>query len=236
MNDDPGDEGGNPDAWTFRDVLGSFLDRLERRHDTHDHERPVPWGHGDIASMLKGLDRKGLVVLTAPPAFDCESAVLRLVHHVGVVAKTPVLVLSTEWGEIELVERLVVLDSGVRAWKIHCGHLDDPAWAAIGNAIGRLAECLVQISEIGWDEPWEVAHRVRRFAQDSNVGGVVLDAFGSLVGDSGRYQQKEDVAELEAAIRDVASELNVPVILMRPNDKWLNRKDREALDELDLEL
>lgn len=216
--------------YSIRDHLGTLLDRMERLYDTHIHPRVDPWGSVDVGTMLRVRNPKGLVVLASPPSFDADSVAMRIVHHVGVLARSPVLVLSTKPGGTELAERLVALVSGVQTWKIHCGHLADGDWERIGTAISRLADCPVQISGIGWDEPWQVAAKVREFGRSSMIDCMVFDAFASLVADSARYQEDDDVAELLAAVREVAYELKVPVTTMRPNDRWFSRKELAQLD------
>lgn len=214
---------------SLRDVLGSFLDRLERRFCTCDAGRPVPWGYVDAKAMLRRSGPGGLIVVSAPPCFDEESAALRLVHHVGVVLGDPVLVLSVGGRPVEFAERLIALESGVRDWRLHCGILSDGDWTAVGNAVSQLAESPVQIDGIDFDEPWEVADRIKQFNDSSGIGSVVLDSFGSLAEESTRYEPLGRITDLNSMMKNVATDLKVPLIVLRPNDRWFSHEEAVSL-------
>jgi replicative DNA helicase len=222
-------------GYPLRDLLGSFLDRLQTLYDSRDDESPFPWGYRDALAMFDVPASSGLIVLTSPPAFGTESVALRLVHQIGVVSKMPVLVLST--GSMnEIAERLVVLDSALQEWKIDRGHLVEKEWEAVGSAISHLADSPIRIDRIQWDFPWEVATKVRHFALHSEVGLFVLDAFSPLVGASPSHDWRAQLVDIQSALKEAASDLGVPVMVMRPNDARFSARERRSLDSLVFEL
>jgi replicative DNA helicase len=221
-------EENDPAGWPLREFLGAFFDRLERRYHTHSVSKAAPWGYVDVLEMVGGSDPGGLVVLTASPRFDEESAALRLAHRAGVVEGLPVLLIATEWEEIEIAERLVAIDSGIPQWRVHCGYLSAIDWSKIGQTRHRLADSPVRIDEIIWHEPWEVADNVRQFCRKTGSGCIVLDAFTVLAGNHHDCERASRVSDLTAAVRDLARELTIPLVTLRPNDTWLSKEQRNC--------
>ncbi len=216
--------------------LGSFLDRIERRCATFDGDRSAPWGYADALEMLNGTMSEGLVVVAAPPKFNCESAIMRIVHQVGVVSCQPVLVLSTDWRQTDIAERLIILDSGVPEWRVHTGSIRQQDFADIGASISRIAEAPVRIYVMDWDEPWDTVARARTFGQQRQIGLIILDSLDALVGDEGEYGRRRRAVDLQSEMKDLAREINVPLLVMRPNEPWYSPSEIREFERNNIDL
>lgn len=198
-------------------ILAESFERLDDLHKDKQKIRGVPTGFRDMDNMLAGLQRSDLFIIAARPSMGKTAFALNLAHNVAVQAKEPVLLFSLEMSKEQLVDRLLSMESGVDAWALRTGNLNDADFEKIGQAMGTLSEAPIFIDDTPGITVSDLRTKARREAHQRPLGLIIVDYLQLMSGGS-RYNDSanrvQEISEISRGLKGVARELNVPLIAL----------------------
>jgi replicative DNA helicase len=198
-------------------ILAESFERLDDLHKDKAKIRGIPTGFKDMDNMLAGLQRSDLFILAARPSMGKTAFALNLAHNVAVQAKEPVLLFSLEMSKEQLVDRLLSMESGVDAWALRTGNLNDADFEKIGQAMGTLSEAPIFIDDTPGITVSDLRTKARREAHQRPLGLIIVD-YLQLMSGGGRYADQgnrvQEISEISRGLKGVARELNVPLIAL----------------------
>lgn len=125
---------------SVRSALEESFDRLDELHKRADGLRGVPTGYKDLDDSLAGFQPSNLLILAARPGVGKTTLALNIAQNVAVKYKKSVGFFSLEMSKEELVDRLLVSQADIDAWKLKTGKLSEDDFTSLSNAMGELAE------------------------------------------------------------------------------------------------
>lgn len=198
-------------------ILSESFDRLDDLHKDKAKLRGTPTGYKDLDAMLAGLQKSDLFILAARPSIGKTAFVMNLAHNIAVQSKESVLVFSLEMSKEQLVDRLLAMESGVDAWALRTGNLNDSDFEKIGNAMGTLSEAKIYIDDSPGITVSDMRTKSRREAHQHGVGLVIVDYLQLMSGGSrfGSFENRvQEISEISRGLKGLARELNVPVVAL----------------------
>ena len=205
------------DVSSMEDILAESFERLDELHKDQGKLRGVPTGYKDLDAKLAGLQKSDLFIIAARPSMGKTAFVLNLAHNVAVSSKAPVLIFSLEMGKEQLVDRMLARESGVDAWALRTGNLNDRDFEKIGHAMGTLSEAQIYIDDTPGITVSELRTKARREAHQRPIGLIVVDYLQLMSGGSrfgGESNRVQEISEISRGLKGVARELNVPVLAL----------------------
>ncbi len=205
------------DVSSMEDILAESFERLDELHKDKGKLRGVPTGYKDLDAKLAGLQKSDLFIIAARPSMGKTAFVLNLAHNVAVSSKAPVLIFSLEMGKEQLVDRMLARESGVDAWALRTGNLNDSDFEKIGHAMGTLSEAQIYIDDTPGITVSELRTKARREAHQRPIGLIVVDYLQLMSGGSrfgGESNRVQEISEISRGLKGVARELNVPVLAL----------------------
>ena len=103
---------------SVRETLAESFDRLDELHKSGEGMRGVPTGFTDLDNALAGMQKSNLLILAARPGVGKTSLALNIAQDIAVRQKRPVGFFSLEMSKEELVDRLLVGQADIDAWKL----------------------------------------------------------------------------------------------------------------------
>ena len=164
-------------AWPMRDLLGPMLDGIAER--SADPGR-LTTGYMDLDRLLGGLQPSTLVVVGGPPSVGKASFVFGIALHVGVGLQEPVLIVTTERGDIEITERMTATQAGLDLQCLRKGAIAESGWQSLGSAVKSLCDSKLSVLDLPYPSKLDLAHHVGRMARTTGVSLVVLDRLQGL--------------------------------------------------------
>ena len=164
-------------AWPIRDLLGPMLDGIAER--SADPGR-LTTGYMDLDRLLGGLQPSTLVVVGGPPSVGKASFVFGIALHVGVGLQEPVLIVTTERGDIEITERMTATQAGLDLQCLRRGAIAESGWQSLGSAVKSLCDSKLSVLDLPYPSKLDLAHHVGRMARTTSVSLVVLDRLQGL--------------------------------------------------------
>lgn len=198
---------------SLKEVLTASFDRLDELQKLGSGLRGVATGFSGLDNILAGMQQSNLLILAARPGVGKTAFCLNIARHVAVEEKIPVCVFSLEMSKEELVDRLLVRQGLIDAWKLKTGKLSDHDFESLSEAMGVLADAPLYIDDTPGLTVTELRTKARRLQVDKNIGLIVVDYLQLMHGHS-RDNRVQEVAEISQGLKNLARELKVPVLAL----------------------
>jgi len=200
------------DFIAIKDALAASFDRLDELHKRAGGLRGVPTGFTDLDLKLAGLQDGNLIILAARPGTGKTAMILNMAQHICVKEKIPVGVFSLEMSKEELVDRLLVSQADIDAWRLKTGKLSDDDFTKLSEAMGELAEAPLYIDDTPGISLMEMRTKARRLQMEHGVKMIIIDYLQ--LADPGRRMDSrvQEVSMISQGFKNLARELHVPVL------------------------
>lgn len=198
---------------SVRDTLAESFDRLDELHKSGGGIRGVPTGFDDLDNALAGLQQSNLIILAARPGVGKTSLATNIAQHIAVNLKRPVGFFSLEMSREELVDRLLVAQADIDAWRLKTGKLSEDDFTKLSDAMGVLAEAPLFIDDTPALSILEMRTKARRLQVESGVDLIVVD-YLQLARSRQLENRVQEVSEISQGLKNLARELKVPVLAL----------------------
>jgi len=192
-------------------ALAESFDRLDELHKQAEGLRGVPTGFKDLDDVLAGMQKSNLLILAARPGVGKTSLALNIAQNLAVKYKRPVGFFSLEMSKEELVDRLLVAQADIDAWKLKTGKLAEEDFTKLSNAMGELAEAPLFIDDTPALSILEMRTKARRLQVESGVDLIVVD-YLQLARSRQLENRVQEVSEISQGLKNLAREIKVPVL------------------------
>ena len=163
------------DFTAIRDALTQSFDRLDELQKSSGKLRGVPTGFRDLDSKLAGMQDSNLIILASRPGQGKTSFALNVAQFVAVNSGLPVGIFSLEMSQEELVDRLLVAQADIDAWKLKTGRLDEKDFDRLSQAMGELAEASLFIDDTPGISMSEMRTKARRLQIEHGLKLLIVD-------------------------------------------------------------
>lgn len=196
----------------IKDALAQSFDKLDELHKQEGGLRGVATGFADIDFLLSGLQESNLIVIAARPGQGKTAFVINIAQHVGVELKLPVGMFSLEMSKEELIDRLLISQADIDAWRLKTGRLSEEDFESLSTAMGDLAEGPIFIDDTPGISVSEMRTKARRLQLEHGVRLLIVD-YLQLADAGRRFENRvQEVTYISQALKNLARELKIPVL------------------------
>lgn len=196
----------------IKDALADSFDRLDELHKRGSSLRGVATGFADLDNKLAGMQDSNLLILAARPGQGKTALALNIAQYISVHLKQTVGFFSLEMSKEELVDRLLVSQADVEAWRLKTGKLTDNDFTKLSEAMGELAEAPLFIDDTPGINIFEIRTKARRLLVSQKLKFLVVDYLQLI--DPGRRMDNRvvEVSMISQSLKNLARELKIPVM------------------------
>jgi replicative DNA helicase len=194
-----------------REALAESFDRLDELHKQAEGLRGVPTGFKDLDDTLAGMQRSNLLILASRPGVGKTSLALNIAQNLAVKYKRPVGFFSLEMSKEELVDRLLVAQADIDAWRLKTGKLTEEDFTKLSNAMGELAEAPLFIDDTPALSILEMRTKARRLQVEAGIDLLIVD-YLQLARSRQLENRVQEVSEISQGLKNLARELKIPVL------------------------
>lgn len=196
----------------IKEALAESFDRLEELHKKGEGMHGIETGFSDLDFLLAGLHDSNLIILAARPGQGKTAFVINIAQHVSLNLKQPVGIFSLEMSKEELVDRMLISQSDIDAWKLKTKMLSDDDYEKISSAMGELAEIPIFIDDTPGITISEIRTKARRLQLESGLRLLIVD-YLQLANPGKRFENRvQEVSYISQNLKNLARELRIPVI------------------------
>lgn len=196
-----------------KDALAESFDRLDELHKAGEGLRGVPTGFSDLDDTLAGMQKSNLLILAARPGVGKTSLALNIAQNLAVKHKRPVGIFSLEMSREELVDRLLVNQADIDAWRLKTGKLSEDDFTKLAMAMGQLSEAPIYIDDTPALSVLEMRTKARRLQVEKGCDLIIID-YLQLARSRNLENRVQEVSEISQGFKNIARELKVPVLAL----------------------
>ena len=224
-----------------KELVHEVVDQIERAHHSKQAVTGVPSGLSAFDRLTTGFQKSDLILIAARPSQGKTALALNVAAHVAVEKGLPVLFFSLEMNRHAIMQRFIAAEARVNLKDIRTGFFRRDRWPDLTSAAARFSEAPLFIN----DNPGMTVFSVRAIArqllsrlrqENRALGLVVIDYLQLLRGGGRTESRQQEVSEISRGLKQLARELNVPVIalsqLSRASEDKTRADNRPKLSDL----
>ncbi|MBR6020159.1 MAG: replicative DNA helicase [Lachnospiraceae bacterium] len=197
-------------------IVVEALNNIEKAAKSNGQTTGIPTGFFDLDYRTAGLQPSDLILIAARPSMGKTAFALNLAENIAVRKHVATAIFSLEMSKVQLVNRILSLDSGVNLQKIRTGKLEDHDWEDMMLAARRVGEAPLYIDDTPSISVQEVRSKCRKLKLDHELQLVMIDYLQLMEskGTKRNESRQNEVSEISRSLKALARELNCPVIAL----------------------
>ncbi len=204
----------------------------------------LPTGYDDLDRITSGFQPGALNILAARPALGKTSLALNIASNAAMSFNMPVLILSLEMTQQELVERLLCSEARINNRDLRNKRIDGEDWLKLTDAATRLFNAPIYIDDSANMNIMTVRNKCRKFKAKRDIfppdsgqlGLIVVDYLQLMSAPSGRRgdAREREIAEISRGLKAVAKEIGLPVLAVAQLNREVEKREdkRPRLSDL----
>ena len=199
---------GNHEYKPIDKVVLEALDKISSAAKNRGAVTGVPTG-------FKDLEPSDFVLVAARPSMGKTAFVLNVAENVAIKQGITTAIFSLEMSNVQLVNRMLSLESTVDADKLRKGRLDSSDWGKLIEGADSIAKSHLIIDDTPGISISELRSKCRKYKMENDLGLVIID-YLQLMSGSGRRSdnRQQEISDISRALKALARELNVPVVTL----------------------
>jgi replicative DNA helicase len=198
-------------------VVRLALQELEIKKNQKDGLTGIASGFSALDRITSGFQRTELVIIAARPGMGKTALILSACRNAAVDFGQAVAFFSLEMSSVQLVNRLISAEAELESDKLRKGNLAPHEWAQLHAKIGKLTNAPIFIDDTPALSILELRAKCRRLKAQHDIQMIVIDYLQLMSGESGGKgggNREQEIAMISRALKQLAKELDVPVIAL----------------------
>lgn len=230
---------GEEDVKDLMTVLNKcYVQLVERREGRKPYGLPVRFPAIDV--MTTGFKKKDLIILAARPSMGKTSLALNFAMNVAKPPRNvPVLIFSLEMDDEQIGDRLVLSElfryrnrdgSPVVTPMDYSTRLDDEQFAKTQGVFNELFNLPIYVSDKRGLTVTEIRAKARKVKAEAPELGLIIIDYLQLIKPppgSGNRNHALVVGEIVRELRDLAGELDLPIILLSQLNRGVEQRENK---------
>ena len=195
----------------------------------------IPSGFIYLDRITSGWQRSDLIIVAARPGMGKTSFTLSLAKNAAQDYKKPVAIFSLEMSNVQLVQRLISMESEISSRKLRNGQLEAHEWQQLHSAVEKLSEVPIFIDDTPAINIFELRAKARRLKMQHDVELIIIDYLQLMSGnlDNKRSGTREqEISSISRALKSLAKELSIPVIALSQLSRAVETRGGEKRPQL----
>ena len=190
------------------------LKQAEGAMGSKDGITGVPCGLSAIDKTTGGWQPSDLVILAARPGMGKTAFLVCAALHAARQG-VPVVIFSLEMSKVQLVQRIVSIETGISAKRIKRGQITVDEARMIASAVHTLSDLPLHIDDTPGMNIFELRAKARRLQMQHGIGMICIDYLQLMAGEREKNSNREqEISSISRGCKNLAKDLNVPVIAL----------------------
>ncbi len=198
----------------IRTVVGQALSNIEAAAKNHSTLTGVSTGFLDLDDMTAGLQKSDLVLLAGRPSMGKTALALNIAEHAVLRGKTTTAIFSLEMSSLQLVNRLLAMNSRVSSQLMRTGRLQSADWTGLIESARLLGDSMLFIDDTPGITADEIRSKCRKLKLEHDLGLVIIDYLQLMQGRGKQESRVLEISGISRSLKALARELDCPVLAL----------------------
>ncbi|MDO4378196.1 MAG: replicative DNA helicase [Erysipelotrichia bacterium] len=216
-----------------KDAFAEVIQRINYLQ-THQEITGVPSGYTYLDQVTNGFQNSDLIIIAARPSVGKTAFALNIAVNAATRADKTIAVFSLEMPVIQLAMRMLAAKASVESDKLRTGkYITNQDWAKIDEAIDKLGKANIYMDDSSSTKINDIFAKCRKLKQENGLDMIIIDYLQLVTPSVNRGDNRQqEVAEISRALKQLARELNVPVIALSQLNRSVERGERGKYPQL----
>lgn len=196
----------------IKELLKDAYERAAHAKESDDYSG-ISTGFKELDVLLGGFQKSDLIVLAARPSVGKTALALDMMRHAALIEKKNVAFFSLEMSNMQIMDRLLGMQSGIPFWEIRTNKLNEEKVVKLANTMGELADANIFIDDSPGQNINQIRTKARRLALEQGIDIIFVDYLQLMHGNT-KESRALEVGEVSQGLKNLAKELNVPVVAL----------------------
>jgi replicative DNA helicase len=197
----------------------------------------IPTGYRDLDEKLLGLHREDMIIIAARPSMGKTSLAMNIAENVALGKSDnqphPVGIFSLEMSRESLILRLLSSHARISVHDIARGFLTDKKHRLLASAADIFSKAPIFLDDTGGLDILELRARARRMKKKYGIELFIVDYLQLLhCRERSREGRQNEISTISGALKNMAKELKVPVLVISQLNRAPEARDREGRPRL----
>ncbi len=216
----------------IKETLAESFERIDKIAQSGAAFQGLSTGFVGVDNILSGMHPSNLIILAARPATGKTAFALNIAHYLATKENKKVAIFSLEMSREELVDRMLVNEADVDAFKMKTGRLNaEYDIPKLSQAMGVLAEADIFIDDTPGMSIYDMRTQARRLMMQYQIDFIVVDYLQLAHGRS-RDNRVQEVGEISQGLKNIARELKIPVLALSQLSRQIENRTGEKSPQL----
>lgn len=206
--------GGAGEFQPIGEVVRDALDRMSAAAKAGGKITGIPTGFTDLDYKMAGLQNSDLILIAARPSMGKTAFVLNIAQYVSVKHNYYTAIFSLEMSKLQLVNRIISMESRVDSKNIRTGMLSPAEWGNVAEGASRIGNSHLIIDDTNSISIGDLRSKCRKLKSENRLDLIMIDYIQLMTGSGRSESRQQEVSEISRALKGLARELNVPVIAL----------------------
>jgi replicative DNA helicase len=198
-------------------LSSKLLKQIEMLSQRAEGLTGIPTGFTELDRLTSGWQPSDLVIIAARPSMGKTAFTLSLARNAAMEFGKGVALFSLEMSNLQLVQRLVSMESEVSSSKLRTGQLEPHEWQQLHAAIEKMSKTPIFIDDTPGINVFELRAKCRRLKAQHDIQLIIIDYLQLMTGGQDNHRggnREQEISSISRALKGLAKELNVPVIAL----------------------
>jgi replicative DNA helicase len=197
-----------------RDLVKEATDEIQAASKNKDGVSGVPTGFHKLDQLTSGWQKSDMIVLAARPGMGKTAFVLSMARNSAVQFNQPVAIFSLEMSSVQLVKRMMAMETGISSEKLRKGFSDEAEWEKLHSRIKALTDAPIFIDDTPALSIFDLRAKCRRMKMKDDIQLVIIDYLQLMTAGVKGGNREQEISTISRSIKEIAKELNVPIIAL----------------------
>ncbi|AQW89077.1 putative DNA helicase [Xenohaliotis phage pCXc-HC2016] len=209
-------------AKPIKSIVKSTLKYIEQAMKNDSPITGIPTGFNDVDFILDGLNKTDLIIIAARPSMGKTALAVNMMLNIA-KKNIPTLFMSLEMTGVQLIMRMLSMETSFSAVRIKRGNLTEEEFSKVSATADFISSLPIVIDDCQALSIYSLAARIRQIKKHNNIECVFVDYLQLI---SARHSVKVyEIAEITKALKCLAKELNIPIVLLCQLSRTLEARD-----------
>jgi len=199
---------------TMSDVIKQAIENIEAAKKNVDGVSGVPSGFHALDRVTSGWQKSDMIIVAARPGMGKTAFVVSMARNIAVDFNLPVAIFSLEMSSIQLVNRLISSETGIKGEKIRKGNLEDHEFTQLHTRIKKLSTAPIYVDDTPSLSVFELRAKARRLKSKHDIQLIIVDYLQLMTAGSDKGNREQEISTISRSIKTIAKELNIPIIAL----------------------
>lgn len=198
----------------IQQVVLDAVNNIEQASKNKGTVTGLSTGFVDLDYKTSGFQPSDLILLAARPSMGKTAFALNIAQHMAFRKDVTVAIFSLEMSKVQLVNRLLAMESRVDSQSLRTGHLKDEDWTKLVEGADIVGKSNLIIDDTPGISVSELRSKCRKFKLEHNLGIIFIDYLQLMTGSGRSDSRQQEISDISRSLKSVARELSVPVVAL----------------------